>query len=378
MVGLRILILLGSVGALGAQSNPASDEWRRAVEDFEWSFPRDHGSHAGFRSEWWYLTGHVEAPDGRRFGYQFTFFRVGLLPEPTGLDSDWAATDLVMGHAALTDVSSDTHRFSDLLYRATPLLGGFTAATDPLGDSLLVWSRAPAGTPGRWTLHFNGAGFDLHMRDDEAGFSMTLSTRPSKPIVFHGPNGFSVKSDGPDPSASQYYSFTRLHTEGQIAVDGDTLQVSGNSWMDKEFGSDKLAENQSGWDWFSLQLEDGRELMLYMLRNHAGNVDFASGSMVAADGTRTHLDASAYRVVAEDNWTSPRTGASYPARWRVEIAAESWTVRSLRADQENVGRQLPDLFYWEGAVEVTGHNGAASGRGYVELTGYGTSLRPGF
>jgi predicted secreted hydrolase len=376
-----VALLLALAWGLVLPDAPSADEgWQRAEPGFDWQFPRDHWAHEGYRSEWWYLTGHLTSAEGRRFGYQFTFFRVGLLPEVPEIDSPWAARDLVMGHAALTDLDTGEHRFSDLLYRAMPLLGGFppfNAESPDLDDpALLAWSRAPVGTPGRWTLHFNGSAFDVAMRDDREGFALDLRTTAAKPRIFQGPGGFSAKTDDAEPAASLYYSFTRLHAAGTLVVAGDTLTVTGDSWMDKEFGSDKLAARQTGWDWFSLQLADGRELMLYLLRHREGGVDFARGTLVEVDGTARWLRADEFDVEVLDRWRSDETGADYPAAWRVRVGDESWRVRPLVNGQENVGRSVPDLFYWEGAVEVLA-GGDRAGRGYVELTGYGASRRPG-
>jgi len=182
--------------ALGAAAATPGDaeHWLQARPDYAWSFPRDHWAHPGYRTEWWYFTGHLaEAGNpGRRFGYQFTFFRIGLLRERPPLTSAWAASDLVMGHAAVTDVGGQEHRFSEVLFRAAPLLGGFGALPDPR----LAWSRAPAGTDGDWTLKWNGDGFDFEMRDAAARFALALETHAAKPLVLHGPNGLSRKGGG--------------------------------------------------------------------------------------------------------------------------------------------------------------------------------------
>ena len=375
-----LLLLQGSALVAGGPGAPptTADGWLRADPHYEWSFPRDHWPHPGYESEWWYLTGQLSTPSGRRFGYQFTIFRVGLLRETPNLDSDWATRDLIMGHAALTDLTAGTHRFSEVLYRTTPHLGGFADPSEAAeGGGPVAWSRAPAGTDGEWSLRFNGEAFDLSMVDAQAGFALDLSTRPRKERVFQGPNGFSAKDTGPDAGASQYYSFTRLATSGRIAVDADTLVVTGSSWMDKEFGSDKLSSDQVGWDWFSLQLADGRDLMLYVLRDSTGAADHASGTWVAADGQTRHLPSDGFELTTGSHWTSPETAATYPSSWGLRIGSESWGIQPLVQNQENVGRLVPGLFYWEGAVRVLDPAGRVTGQGYVELTGYGNGRRPG-
>ncbi len=350
-------------------------DWRPARPDYSWSFPQDHWARPGYKTEWWYFTGHL-TPQGDsvpRYGYQFTFFRVGLAPRRPEISSTWAAANLVMGHAALTDLATGRHLFSEVIYRATPLLGGF--GTYP--DSVLVWSRGPVGTGAPWTLRWNGRGFDFTMADSARGFAFDLRTEPVKPLVFQGPNGYSRKGAGPT-AASQYYSFTRLRTAGTLALGGINTRVTGESWMDKEFGSNQLAASQVGWDWFSLQLDDGRELMLYALRDSTGAVDFTSGTVVPRTGAPRYLSREDFVVRVTRRWRSAATEAEYPAGWVIEVPRERLRleVEPLAADQENRSRQLTKLYYWEGAVRVLGADGRAAGRGYVELTGYGRGARP--
>lgn len=355
-------------------SSITADEfnWKVAREDYAWSFPVDHWARQGYKTEWWYFTGHLKSADGRRFGYQFTFFRVGILPAKPQVQSNWSMRNLIMGHAAISDLDRRQHRFSEVLYRAIPLLGGF--GTYP--DTVIAWSRAPAGTPGIWRLTWNGEGFDFEMHDAHQGFGLSLSTRPAKPLIFQGPNGFSRKSAGTD-SASQYYSFTRLQTTGRVSLDGQTWSVTGQSWMDKEFGSNQLAAHQAGWDWFSLQLDDEREVMLYVLRDKSGAIDFARGTVVHANGQARYLDQHAFTVTARARWKSPETSGTYPSRWVVSIPRENLALEIVPElmDQENRSRLVPNLHYWEGAVQIL-RQGQSIGRGYVELTGYGTSSRP--
>lgn len=364
---LRILLV---ATLLGLQAN-----WTPARPDFRWSFPRDHWAHPDYRTEWWYFTGQLAAAGDTapRFGYQFTFFRIGVLREPPRLDSDWATQMLVMGHAAVTDLSTGRHLFSEVLVRAVPNLAGFGAE----GDSMLVWSRAPAGTPGRWTLRWTGDGFRFSARDSAQRLAFDLEAAPTKPLVFQGPNGFSRKGPGPT-SASLYYSFTRLATTGTLALDGAAYAVRGESWMDKEFFSNSLTDDQVGWDWFSLQLTDGRELMLYLLRDSSGATTWSSGTLVSPTGAPRWLDRTAFTVRPSGTWTSPATGAAYPARWTVSVPSAGLIldIEPLVSAQENRSRILPPLFYWEGAVRVRDNTGRPAGRGYVELVGYGSGRRP--
>ena len=350
-------------------------EWLYAGPGYEWSFPRDHWAHREARSEWWYITGHLEAADdpAQRFAYQFTLFRVGIVPGKPDLDSAWASSGMIMGHAAVADITAGEHRFSELLHRETPFLGAYAAYP----DRPLAWTRAPAGTDGRWELDWDGEGFAYRMVDAGQGFAYDLVTRPARPKVFQGPGGYSRKDDD-SRSASLYYSFTRLETSGTVTLDGRSWRVRGTSWMDKEFGSDKLGPGQVGWDWFSLQLDDGRDLMLYVLRRADGGIDYASGTLVRADGTVRYLGREDWSLEAVSTWTSPATGAEYPSRWWVRAPSEGVEIEVVpeMPDQENVSRLAARLHYWEGAVRVLDRSGATLGRGFVELTGYGDDNRP--
>jgi len=368
----RRLTIVAAVTAATTIALPApaqSPAWRPADSAYTWSFPRDHWSHPAYKTEWWYVTGHLSSVASAmpRFGYQFTFFRIGLLSDPPVLASSWTARDLIMGHLALTDLETGRHVFSELLYRATPLLGGF--GTFP--DTVVAWSRGPAGTSTPWRLLWNGEAFTIEAQDARQGIALSLRTRPAKPLVYQGPNGYSRKGTGAE-AASQYYSFTRLDTQGTVIVGGDTVPVAGRSWMDKEFGSNQLTEGQTGWDWFSLQLDDGRELMLYLLRSRDGRADYARGTLVSAAGRATYLAAGDWTVTVRDRWRSRVTGADYPSRWRISVpqANLDLAVEPLLASQENVSGLVPGLAYWEGAVLLRTPDGRVVGRGYVELTGY--------
>lgn len=389
----------------GAAVERSAGAWTPARPDYAWSFPRDHWTHPGYRTEWWYFTGHLESTgaERRRFGYQLTFFRVGMLAETPSWNSAWATGDLVMGHAALTDISGGRHLYSELLYRAVPALGGFPEFAEPATDAgggeggdarggedtapgsegatggLLAWSRGPAGTDSLWSVRWSGAGFDFEAEDAAAGFGFSLRTHPLKPLVLHGPNGFSRKGVQTG-AASQYYSFTRLQTEGTVRVGGERFTVRGESWMDKEFGSGALGRHQSGWDWFGLRLADGRELMLYLLRGQAGDVDYARGTLVGPGGEASLLELDDFSVQTRGTWRSPGSGAVYPARWTVTVPGASPPIRievlPEMESQENCGTVAGGIFYWEGAVELRGPDGAPAGQGYVELTGYGGKRLP--
>jgi predicted secreted hydrolase len=356
-------------------SSVARRKWKIARRDYAWSFPRDHWAHRGYHMEWWYFTGHLETVDKppRRFGYQFTIFRIGYLPEQEGLVSKWAATDLLMAHAAVTNVSKREHRFVDLIYPEIPMLVEFH---DP-PEKAIAQCLAPRGTIGFWVLRWNSVGFDFEMKDDERAMAFRLTTRPLKPLVLQGPNGY-IRKGKAQTAASQYYSFTRLSTRGTLTLDDHTLKVRGTSWMDKEFGSSQLSKEQVGWDWFCLQLHGGRELMLYLLRRKDGTADYRNGTLVTAGGTPRYLEAGEWSVQATDTWTSPATKTMYPIRWFVELPIEGLCLDIVPEfpDQENCSRIKQSPSYWEGAVRILDPVGNPVGRGYVELIGYGENSRP--
>jgi predicted secreted hydrolase len=363
-----VALLTGLAAPLAGQA----PDWRMAEPEYAWQFPRDHWSHPGYKTEWWYFTGQLGTGEGQEFGYQFTFFRVGLAADSLELASTWNAHDLVMGHLAITDLQSGEHRFAEVLWRANGVLGGFP----PVGDSLVAWSRGPAGEAARWTLAWRDGAFQVSTVDRRLGVGLDLRLTPTAPVTFQGPNGYSPKSEQAG-TASLYYSLTRIATEGTLTWDGRPLVVRGESWMDKEFGSNQLAEEQVGWDWFALRLDGDRDVMVYLLRDATGAVNFARATL--REGIRTrHIEGDAIRVTPRGRWTSSLTGAHYPAGWQIELAEEGLVLEVTpdAAAQENISRLVPNLFYWEGSVTVTDPDRRRVGRGYVELTGYGTGIRP--
>jgi predicted secreted hydrolase len=290
--------------------------------------------------------------------------------------SDWAAGDLVMAHAALADPAAGTHRFSEVLRRASPRLGGFGGPA----DTTVAWCQAPAGTSGQWRITRIGDRWRIKAADLRQGFAYDLTCTPVKDPVFHGRDGFSPKSaDG--SAGSLYFSFTRMEVVGEVTSGDRTIQVHGTSWLDREIFSSSLAADQTGWDWVSLQLEDGRDLMLYRLRGRRPAAAFALGTLVEQDGTSRGLPAAAWSLEPLDKWSSPATGAEYPVRWRLKVPGENidLELQAVLDAQENVS-PVSGVHYWEGAVIARpGHAGAVGpllGRGFVELTGYGEGSRP--
>jgi predicted secreted hydrolase len=362
---LALLLLAGDPG------------WKPAAPGHAWSFPSDHGSHPGYRNEWWYFTGLVTTADGRRLGFQVTFFKVGLLVAAPPLDSAWATSGVVMAHLAVTEIAAGRHRFSEVVWRDAPILAGFGASPGPR----VAFAQAPPGTPGRWTLDLEpGGGADgqgtwrVAARDDAAGVDLALFLRPVRPVVLQGPNGYSRKAAA-DGFASEYYSQPRLEVEGTIALDGRPAPVAGQGWMDREVGSSQLAPQQVGWDWFALRLADGRDLMLYVLRRADGAADWGNGTLVARDGAVTRLGPEGWSVEATGSWRSP-DGVAYPSGWRLRVPSSGLDleVEPEVAAAENRSRLVRGLRYWEGPVRVR-QAGQPAGEGYVELAGRGEGSR---
>lgn len=339
-------------------------EFRLALPGRLFVFPADHAAHPEFKTEWWYYTGHLQSQEGERFSYQLTFFRVGLLSRPPAGSSAWLARTLYFAHFALTDITGQRFQFFDRASRGALGLAG--AAT----DRYHVWL-------GDWQAWLQPDGrHRLEARTPE--ISLALDLQPVKPPVIHGRQGVSQKAAGVG-YASHYYSLTRLTTQGELHYWGRSHQVQGLSWMDHEFSSSQLAPEQVGWDWFSLQLSDGRDLMLYLLRHQDGTLDpHSSGTWVEATGSSQHLPWGSFRVTALGRWRSSRSGATYPAGWRLEIPARDadLTIHPTLPDQELITARSTQVTYWEGSVTVTGQVAGqpVTGRGYVELTGYAGSL----
>jgi predicted secreted hydrolase len=352
-----------------------TEGYARALEPRPFSFPADHGPHPDFRSEWWYFVGNLSTPEGRRFGFQLTFFRFAVAHDLPERSSRWASRQVWMAHFAVTDVAGRRfHAFERFRRGALGLAGGTSGDRD---EPFRVWLddwRAEGLRPGSLLplrLHAATAGGD----DEAPEVALDLILSPGKPPVLQGENGLSRK--GPEPGNASYYdSLTRLPAAGTVSVEERSFEVRGTAWLDHEWSTSALSEDQVGWDWFSLQLTDARgepwELMLYRIRRQDGTASPTSeGSWVAPDGTSRRIAWEKTELETLDHWTSPDSGAVYPSGWRIRVPDEGLdlTVRPLLRNQEL------DLSvrYWEGAVETEGTKvgETVTGRGYVELTGYG-------
>ena len=315
------------------------------------SFPADHGPHPDFRTEWWYYTGNLKTAGGRHVGFQLTFFRVALAPADEQRPSAWATRQLHVAHFALTDTVGNRFHAASRVSRAALGLAG--AEASPFRVWLEDWSAEGTGTSTR-------------LRAGEGDVAIDLGVAAAKPLVLQGDRGLSRK--GPEAgNASLYYSATRMSARGTVRLGPETLEVTGEAWMDREWSTSALGQGVAGWDWFAVQLEDGRELMAYLLRRRDGTVDpFSAGTLVEADGTARPLGARDLGVETLAHWTSPRSGVRYPSRWRLSVPSADLRLEIVPrlADQE----LIVGTRYWEGAVTVAG---SSAGHGYVELVGYG-------
>ncbi len=349
-------------GSLILASPVDSVGFKRALPPAEIKFPDDFGPHPEFQTEWWYYTGNLATNEGRRFGYQLTIFRRALLPieEYPQRSSAFGTTQVYMGHFALTDIQSGVHLGTERFARGALEIAG--AQASPYSVWLEDWS----------IREVSPSTYRLNARQTNMSIDLTLIDR--KGPVLHGVNGYSQK--GPDPgNSSNYYSQTRLATSGRIILDDKSYTVSGFSWKDHEYSTSALSENQVGWDWFAIQLEDDTELKVFNLRREDGTADpYGSGSFIDENAEVVPLTFEDFSIVPTGTWKSSHSGAEYPSGWKISVPRLGLTlnVHPLVKDQElNLSYS-----YWEGAVEVKGEiNGQrVSGYGYVELTGYAGSM----
>ena len=333
--------------------------YARALEPRSFSFPSDHADHPEFRNEWWYFTGNLKNEVGRPFGFQVTLFRNSLVPEvPEESGSPWRTNQLYMGHLALSDIQEDRFYHAERFQRSALGLAGVDA--QPLRIWLDDWEiKGVSKDPMKW---------QLFAKTEE--FGINLEVTPIKPLVLQGNQGLSQKGKEPG-NASYYYSFTRMIASGEVITRDGIFDVTGSSWLDREWSTSVLESNQVGWDWFALQLNDGTDLMYYQLRDKAGKPsEQSSGKLVNPNGESRNLNFEEVALKVVEFWKSPNSGASYPAGWILKLASENLDleISPRMSDQE----LQTTVSYWEGSVRVQGtQNGQPiQGVGYVEMTGY--------
>ena len=362
---LSLFVLILTLSLTGRGQGEGGFTYELAVPGRKLAFPADHYSHPDFKIEWWYYTGHLESESGKRYGYQVTFFRFGLRDrQQEGKDKPPFFTELYMAHFAVSDIDRKKFLFRERINR------GYQGKAGAATDRYLVWNED-------WKVEGDLKTHLIQVNDRGTRLSLRLSSL--KAPVLHGEHGLSRKGEG-EGRASYYYSLTRMKTEGEMTINNTTEKVRGVSWMDHEFGSNQLREDQVGWDWFSLQLDDQTELMLYLIRRKDGSRDpYSSGTLVKADGTTKHLKLEDFQIEILERWKSAKSGGHYPMKWKVTIPAEGVELEIVPefTDQELVTNRSTRVTYWEGAVRINGimRNRPVAGAGYVELTGYAGKLR---
>lgn len=351
------------------RKNDQTEKFSRAVRVRAFDFPKDHGAHDDFQTEWWYYTGNLKDKNGRAFGYQFTIFRRALsamtdderrTTDDEQRGSSFRFNQLYFAHFAVTDVARGEHVESEKYSRSALGLAG--ASASPFRVFIEDWSVEEIDNR-------NAEKVKLIARNEQ--YAIELELENTKPIVLHGEQGLSKKSPV-EGNASYYYSMTRMKTSGRIVSPEGTFEVSGDSWLDREWSTSALDEQTAGWDWFSLQLDDNREIMFYRLRLKDGSsASVSKGTLVNADGSSVSLGRDDFQFTTDTTWRSSDSGAVYPIGWNVRLPRFDLALKvaPLIDNQEMNLTQR----YWEGAVSIIGAaNGERiMGAGYVELTGYG-------
>ena len=381
---LRAMLLVWIVGLLWMQPAraateltwlepaPTSDsQFQQALTVRDWQFPRDFGAHEAYQTEWWYYTGNLAADAaadaGREFGFQLTFFRQALKPESKPQSqlvsnaSQWRGNQIYSAHFTVSDIAErqfyPTERFS----RGQVGLAG--AKSQPYEVWLEDWSATEIA-PGK-----------VRLQAKTAEVALDLVVEQTLPPVLQGDRGLSVKGKEPG-NASYYYSLVQQPTAGTLAIKDKTYAVAGLTWKDHEFSTSALTPGTVGWDWFSMQFDNGSALMLYLLRHEDGTLESTSaGKYIAASGETTNLNSTDWQVKVLDSWKSPKNGAVYPAKWQIDIPKLDLMLQAepLMPNQE---LNVATATYWEGAVGFAGTQGSKllNGKGYVELTGYASRL----
>jgi predicted secreted hydrolase len=358
---LVLAVLLGTQPLVTFATEAATDAtYSIALPGYRYEFPRDHFDHPDYQTEWWYYTGNVTAADGHRFGFEMTFFREGVNHD-AAKTSPWDVRDLYLAHLALSDLDGGHFYHAERTNRAGPGIAGASAG------ERRIWN-------GNWQVLWNG---DLQtLKAVDPRFELEFKLHSEKPPVIQGENGVSQKAAGAG-HASHYISLTRLATSGSITMNGRTLQVTGLAWMDHEFFTHQLEKDQVGWDWFSVQLNDNTELMLFRIRRKDGSVDpFSAATFIDARGQSTHLRSSEFSLQPESNtWSSPATKATYPVRWKIAVPKLSLELElktPLQTQELTSAAGTLTPSYWEGAVTYEGTRAGAKigGVGYLEMTGY--------
>ena len=321
------------------------------------AFPRDHGAHPAFRTEWWYVTGALDLPRPD-MGFQLTFFRTRP-GRAEDLDSPIAARQILFAHAAITRPGAG-------------LLHAERAARANLGAG---FSTADCDVHiGAWQIrrHDEGQGGEsIRISMQDASFAFDLVLKPAQPLMLQGDQGYSRK--GPRPElASHYVSWPQLQVEGAVALDGKREKAAGRAWFDHEWSSEVLGPDSVGWDWVGINLDDGGALMAFRIRDARGASVYAHAALRDRGGRTRQFDAGEVQFTPIRTWTSPRNGAHYPVELEIRFGPHTVQTSPVLDDQELSTHRPALINYWEGLVKVSG---TLSGRGYLELTGYAGALK---
>lgn len=342
----------------------SSKGFLKALDQRKFIFPQDHGVHKGFQTQWWYFTGNLSTVSGRRFGYQFTIFRSQLNPLEKPLKSSFSSNAVFMVHFTVTDIKENRFYFFEKFARENE-------------NNAFVKNMPFNANIDGWQLVENDDDFtkleNLRLTAGEDNISLDLNLKFLKPFVLQGNNGLSIKGSGKG-NASYYYSETRIESKGVIKIGNESFDISGFSWLDREWSTSALSDDQTGWDWFSMQLNDFTEIMFYNLRLKNGKTDpLSQGVFVFKNGSYIKLLSEDVVLKPLDKWLSPKGGV-YPSGWNLKV---SKLDLDLNITPFSKNQEL-DFFirYWEGAVFIEGFSKGqkVKGSGYVELTGYDKSL----
>ena len=363
---ITLIILFAAACAIATASGEEPTGYLTVSGPCNLEFPKDHGPHPGYRTEWWYYTGNLQDASGESYGFQLTFFRTQISPPEDRLKwpspaSKWRTQQVYLAHSAVSMITRKKHLQAESASREALAIAGARQT----GNSTTIFLR-------NWSAHISP---DRHLLNvTTESFTLELVLIPQKPPVLHGKAGYSLKGSTAD-RASCYYSFTRLDTSGKLSVGGNVAEVKGTAWMDHEFSTAALEPGLQGWDWFSLQFSDQTEIMAFVLRKEKGGTGPASSAtLIDKQGRSRHVKREEFELTVIDTWKSPNSGAEYPAEWRLRILPVSLdiTIKSSLADQEMHTSETTGVIYWEGSVSAAGtkEGRPINGRGYVELTGY--------
>ena len=363
---LRRALLLAGLGVLTpGHAQVPQTQTPQTLRPRTLVFPRDHGSHPELQTEWWYVTGHVEA-GGQTYGFQVTFFR-SRVDGTQNMQSRFAAKQLLFAHAAVTDLQGKRLLHDQRLEREA--FGLARADPDKMALEIKGWSLMSSGAS-------NPASYQVRVQTEAqtGAFTLDLNLVPSQPVLLQGDRGLSRKGPLPE-QASYYYSLPQLQAAGTLVLEGRRLQVAGRAWLDHEWSDALLHPQAVGWDWIGMNLKDGSALTAFQLRDKEGKPLWDGGSFRSNKGLLFIFKQGEVVFSRQKSWKSPQSQANYPVEWIVRTPADFYTVKALIPNQELDSRRSTGTIYWEGLSDLMDSNGQHVGRGYLEMTGYAKPLR---